>query len=101
MGFMKLAGVLAIAALATAVPTEPRSASPKSFLRDLGNSTWIIGNDIWNMTQGRQYGVKLMYKGKDRVGRAVGHYVSYSMLFNLPTVKRRRLILAQTARHQT
>lgn len=37
-----------------------------------------MGNDVWNMTQGRQYGVKLYYKDHDCVGDAVGHYVSYS-----------------------
>ena len=79
MCLFKLAGVAALAVGAAAAPTEPRATKPKSFLKDLGNSTWVIGNDIWNMTQGRQYGVKLMYKGKDRVGpTATGHYVSYS-----------------------
>ncbi|KAL1596492.1 hypothetical protein SLS60_009139 [Paraconiothyrium brasiliense] len=79
MGLFQLAGVAALAACATAAPAETRAAKPKSFLKDLGNSTWIIGNGIWNMTQGRQYGVKLWYKGKDRVGpTATGHYVSYN-----------------------
>lgn len=79
MGFFQWAGVVALAVSTIAAPAEtPRSAKPKSFLKDLGNSTWVIGNGIWNMTQGRQYGVKLWYKGKDRVGAATGHYVSYS-----------------------
>lgn len=80
MGFHRIA-IAALAAIASAAPAEPRAAKPKSFLKDLGDSTWVIGNGIWNMTQGRQYGVKLMYRGKDRVGpTATGHYVSYSEL---------------------
>jgi rhamnogalacturonan endolyase len=79
MGLFQLLGVAALAGCAAAAPAEARAAKPKSFLQDLGNSTWVIGNGIWNMTQGRQYGVKLWYKGKDRVGpTATGHYVSYS-----------------------
>jgi len=70
---------LGLAALAAAAPVEERAKKPKSFLKELGNSTWIIGNEIWNVTQNRQYADKLWYKGKDRVGDAVGHYVSYSM----------------------
>lgn len=69
-----------LAALAVAAPVEERAKKPKSFLKEIGNSTWIIGNDVWNVTQNRQYANKLMYKGKDRVGNAVGHYVSYSTL---------------------
>jgi rhamnogalacturonan endolyase len=69
---------LGLAALAAAAPVEERAKKPKSFLKELGNSTWIIGNEIWNVTQNRQYADKLWYKGKDRVGDAVGHYVSYS-----------------------
>lgn len=70
---------LGLAALAAAAPVEERAKKPKSFLKELGNSTWIIGNEIWNVTQNRQYADKLWYKGEDRVGDAVGHYVSYSM----------------------
>ena len=69
-----------LAALAVAAPVEERAKKPRSFLKELGNSTWIIGNDVWNVTQNRQYANKLMYKGKDRVRNAVGHYVSYSTL---------------------
>ncbi|KAF1838174.1 rhamnogalacturonate lyase-like protein [Decorospora gaudefroyi] len=69
---------LALAALAAASPLEERAKKPKSFLKDLGNSTWVLGNEIWNVTQSRQYANKLMYKGADRVGDAVGHYVSYN-----------------------
>jgi rhamnogalacturonan endolyase len=69
---------LGLAALAAAAPFEERAKEPKSFLKELGNSTWMLGNEIWNVTQNRQYANKLWYKGKDRVGNAVGHYVSYS-----------------------
>lgn len=51
----------------------------KSFLKEIDASTWVIGNDLWNVTQGRQYAKKLYYQGKDLVGDAWGHYVSYSM----------------------
>lgn len=82
MGLFQLVGVAVLAACAAAAPSESRTAKvPQSFLKEIGNSTWVIGNGIWNVTQGRQYGVKLMYKGKDRVGpKATGHYVSYSGL---------------------
>ena len=42
------------------------------------NGSWVIGNDLWNITQGPVYGKKLFYKGKDIIGDAVGHYVGYS-----------------------
>jgi len=54
------------------------AAPGQPFLINVNNSTAIIGNDLWNVTLGPQYGKKLFYKGADRVGRAVGHYVSYS-----------------------
>jgi rhamnogalacturonan endolyase len=69
---------LTFAALAAAAPYEERAKKPKSFLKELGNSTWVLGNEIWNVTQNRQYANQLWYKGKDRVGNAIGHYVSYS-----------------------
>ncbi|KAF2822834.1 rhamnogalacturonate lyase precursor [Ophiobolus disseminans] len=75
MGVIKFLG---LAALAAAAPLEQRAKKPKSFLKEVGNSTWIIGNEIWNVTQNRQYADQLWYKGKDRVGDAVGHYVSYN-----------------------
>lgn len=78
MGVLKCLSLATVFGLTLAAPVEERAAKPKSFLNELGNSTWVIGNDVWNVTQGRQYATKLMYKGKDRVGQAVGHYVSYS-----------------------
>ncbi|KAH9861675.1 hypothetical protein J1614_011428 [Plenodomus biglobosus] len=79
MGVAKFLGLAAaFASLITASPLEERAKKPKSFLKELGNSTWLLGNEIWNVTQNRQYANKLNYKGKDRVGNAVGHYVSYN-----------------------
>lgn len=68
--------------------TLPSLAPTGPFLQELGNETWVIGNEVWNMTQRRQYGVELFYKGHDCVGDAVGHYVSYSefALPHLPSV---------------
>ena len=77
MSALKL--LVGLVALAAAAPLEERAKKPKSFLKELGNSTWVIGNDVWNVTQNVQYANKLMYRGKDRVRDAVGHYVSYSM----------------------
>ncbi|KAF2635194.1 rhamnogalacturonate lyase-like protein [Massarina eburnea CBS 473.64] len=80
MGVFHILKVAALAACAIAAPVEERKSGkgPKSFLTEVGNSTWVLGNEIWNVTQGRQYANKLWYKGKDRVGQAVGHYVSYN-----------------------
>lgn len=69
---------LQVLGLVSFVASTPLSKQPKSFLKELGNSTWVIGNEIWNVTQNRQYANQLWYKGQDRVGEAVGHYVSYS-----------------------
>ncbi len=71
------ARVLSIAAsLIGAVPTKSRELSP--FFSQVDNQTWLIGNEVWNLTQGPKYGVQLFYKDHDCVGDAVGHYVSYS-----------------------
>ncbi|KAF9879562.1 rhamnogalacturonate lyase [Colletotrichum karsti] len=66
----------ALTALASNALAAPAKAEP--FLKQVNNQTWIIGNDVWNMTQGLKYGVKLYYKDRDLVGNAVGHYVSYN-----------------------
>ena len=50
----------------------------KPFLQKINDTAHVIGNDLWNVTIGRQYGVKLFYKDTDLVGDAWGHYVSYS-----------------------
>ena len=57
-------------------------AKQYGFLKDNGNGSWIIGNDVWNMTQERIYGSKLYYKDQELVGEATGHYVSYSELLS-------------------
>lgn len=57
----------------------PSKSATGPFLTQVDNTTWVLGNEIWNVTQEQTYGVKLMYKEKDCVGEAVGHYVSYSM----------------------
>ncbi|KAI0431761.1 rhamnogalacturonate lyase [Xylaria sp. FL1042] len=65
-----------VATLVGTVPTKPHAPSP--FLSQVNNQTWIIGNELWNLTQGPKYGVQLYYKDHDCVGDAVGHYVSYN-----------------------
>ncbi|KAH8896552.1 polysaccharide lyase family 4 protein [Thozetella sp. PMI_491] len=75
MNTLLIALVSLLAAVANAVAVDT-AAGP--FLQQVDNETWILGNDLWNMTQQRTYGVKLMYKGRDCVGEAVGHYVSYN-----------------------
>ena len=78
MGGFKLLSLAALVGSTLAAPLEERAKERKSFFKEVGNSTWVIGNDVWNVTQNLQYATKLWYKGKDRVGQAVGHYVSYS-----------------------
>jgi rhamnogalacturonan endolyase len=85
MGVVANVLLIGLAALGAASPVEQRAQKPKSFLKELGNSTWVLGNGIWNVTQNRQYADQLWSKGKDRVGDAVGHYVSYSM-YRTPSV---------------
>ncbi|KFY34829.1 hypothetical protein V494_06435 [Pseudogymnoascus sp. VKM F-4513 (FW-928)] len=65
-----------ILASALAVAAQVHAKGP--FLKTVGPEEHIIGNDIWNVTIGRQYGTKLFYKGRDIVGDAVGHYASYN-----------------------
>uniref|UniRef100_L2GG61 Rhamnogalacturonate lyase n=1 Tax=Colletotrichum fructicola (strain Nara gc5) TaxID=1213859 RepID=L2GG61_COLFN len=76
---MRTAAILATAltGLVSGAPAAP-AAKAEPFLEQVNNQTWIIGNDVWNMTQGLKYGVKLYYKDRDLVGDAVGHYVSYN-----------------------
>ncbi|KAI4740118.1 hypothetical protein E4T50_09434 [Aureobasidium sp. EXF-12298] len=45
------------------------------FLQQTSNDTWVLGNDIWNITQGPIYATKLFYQGKDAIGSAAGHYL--------------------------
>ncbi|KAI0130102.1 polysaccharide lyase family 4 protein [Xylariales sp. AK1849] len=60
----------------TAVSLHGRATGP--FLSQVDNFTWVMGNQLWNVTQGQTYGVKLYFKDRDCVGDAVGHYVSYN-----------------------
>ncbi|KAF7714665.1 Rhamnogalacturonan endolyase [Penicillium ucsense] len=71
-----LAAVLLFGISADAFPAK--HASPEPFLTQLDGSSWTLGNNVWNLTQESTYGVKLMYKGRDCVGDAAGHYVSYN-----------------------
>jgi rhamnogalacturonan endolyase len=77
-----LKGILlcALAAVQTVLAKGP-------FFQEINATTHVIGNDLWNITIGRQYGVKLFYKNKDIVGPAVGHYVSYSMFSPPDTIR--------------
>lgn len=70
--------VLGAQALISSVSARvlPRATGP--FLTQVDNQTWLIGNDVWNLTQEVTYGVKLYYQDHDCVGDAVGHYVSYN-----------------------
>ncbi|TID25989.1 Rhamnogalacturonate lyase [Venturia nashicola] len=51
------------------------------FLTQTNTSSWIFGNDHWNLTQGPNYATKLfstIVPGKDLVGTAKGHYLDSS-----------------------
>ena len=65
-------------ALAAVALLAQACAAKGPFLTQLNDTTWIIGNDHWNLTQGPKYATKLYWKGKDLVDEAWGHYVSYS-----------------------
>lgn len=72
---MKVSGLSAIAVAGTLV-----NAAKGPFLEQINDSTWVIGNDHWNLTQGALYATKLFWEGvpgADLVGSAVGHYVGY------------------------
>jgi rhamnogalacturonan endolyase len=47
------------------------------FLQQISPSQWVIGNDLWNVTQGVTYATNLQYQGSDAVGTATGHYAGY------------------------
>ncbi|ORY65174.1 polysaccharide lyase family 4, domain III-domain-containing protein [Pseudomassariella vexata] len=53
------------------------------FLEQIDDTTWVVGNDLWNLTQGAFYATKLFHRGQDLVGSAVGHYVGYDGEDNL------------------
>ncbi|KAI1198264.1 rhamnogalacturonate lyase [Nemania serpens] len=73
---MRAIAFLIGAALVSASPAKHDPPAP--FLNQVDSQTWVIGNELWNLTQGPKYGVKLFYKGHDCVGDAVGHYASYN-----------------------
>ncbi|CAN8102445.1 unnamed protein product [Discula destructiva] len=68
--------LLTLAGSSSASSFSARSGGP--FLEQLDNQTWVIGNDLWNLTQQNTLGKQLQYKGQDCVGNAAGHYVSYA-----------------------
>lgn len=70
--------LLAANTLLSTVSARLVSRATGPFLTQVDNQTWIIGNDVWNVTQEVTYGVKLYYQDRDCVGGAVGHYVSYN-----------------------
>ncbi|KAI9738374.1 MAG: hypothetical protein M1834_008877 [Cirrosporium novae-zelandiae] len=57
------------------------AAASGPFLQTVDSSSWVIGNDLWNITIGKYYGTKLYYKDNDLIGDAYGHYV------DLPSTK--------------
>ncbi|EEU36898.1 uncharacterized protein NECHADRAFT_106167 [Fusarium vanettenii 77-13-4] len=61
-------------------------ASRGPFLEETGDGSWVIGNDLWNVTQGPVYAKNLFWQGipgADLVGSASGHYVGYDGESNL------------------
>ncbi|KAF4311980.1 putative rhamnogalacturonate lyase protein [Botryosphaeria dothidea] len=70
--------MLRSAVLAATALLAQTSVAAGPFFKQLNGSTWVIGNDHWNLTQNYKYGTKLYHKGKDLVGDAWGHYVSYN-----------------------
>ncbi|KZM23196.1 Rhamnogalacturonan endolyase [Ascochyta rabiei] len=53
------------------------------FLQKISSDQWVIGNDLWNVTQGATYATNLQYQGSDAVGKAQGHYAGYDGESNL------------------
>ncbi|KAF2126694.1 polysaccharide lyase family 4 protein [Dothidotthia symphoricarpi CBS 119687] len=53
------------------------------FLQQVSSTQWVIGNDLWNVTQGPTYATKLRFQGSDAVGNATGHYAGYDGESNL------------------
>lgn len=80
-GLLSCASLLLAGVFTRAYPLVERADGP--FLSQVDNETWVIGNELWNLTQQHTYGVKLFYKERDLVGDAVGHYVSYSKCISL------------------
>ena len=63
------------ASVLTVLITAAKTALAEGpFLQQVTSSQWIIGNDIWNLTQGPTYATNLHFQGSDAVGKAQGHY---------------------------
>ncbi|VDB87394.1 unnamed protein product [Peniophora sp. CBMAI 1063] len=73
---------MAIKSVAFALLLSRLCLAAGPFLQTL-NGSWVIGNDLWNVTQGTVYGKPAYYKGQDIVGEAVGHYTGYNGETNL------------------
>jgi rhamnogalacturonan endolyase len=87
---------LGLLALAAGAQAEPARRAAKPFMIKDGTS-YIIGNDVWNLTiDARGFGKKLMYRDTDLVGRASGHYVSYSMSSSVWEVLTEQMVRRQT-----
>ena len=65
------------------VLTAARTALAKGpFLQQVTSSKWVIGNDIWNLTQGPTYATNLYFQGSNAVGKAQGHYAGVGTFFH-------------------
>lgn len=65
-------------AIAFVVSGATGVAAKGPFLTQTDNQTWVLGNDLWNVTEGANYATKLystLVPGQDLVGDAWGHYV--------------------------
>ncbi|EFX06471.1 rhamnogalacturonate lyase [Grosmannia clavigera kw1407] len=50
------------------------AAAAGPFLKQINESAWVFGNDLWNLTQGPVFANKLFYKSEDLVKSYLGHY---------------------------
>ncbi|KAF5020290.1 hypothetical protein F66182_7666 [Fusarium sp. NRRL 66182] len=69
---------LSLSLLSLLSPAVRASRGP--FLQETGDGSWVMGNDLWNVTQGSVYAKNLYWKGvpgADLVGSASGHYLGY------------------------
>ena len=63
------------ASVLTVLITAAKTALAEGpFRQQVTSSQWIIGNDIWYLTQGSTYATNLYFQGSDSVGKAQGHY---------------------------
>ena len=66
-------GTLLVSLVAAVIPASAKGP----FLQQTNATSWIFGNDIWNLTQGPTYAENLQYQGSDAVKSAQGHYTGY------------------------